>query len=378
MHASGVVLDGRAVLLLGPAGAGKSSLAAALLRAGGQLLSDDVVALRLSDGALIAHAGSVALQLRAAEDERLSAEERAALGRPAGTVEGKQRYVSGEAPDAAPLGCVFLLERSAREPAVERLEAVDPFELIASTFNLSVRTPARLRRQLDVVSAIASSGVDPSSARAARRRCNWARGDRPRAPRLGAMARESRRGRTPARAAASACWSSERQRCSPEPGAHKPASCSSGRAERRGASVHRGGPTRDARPAPARAEQLVGLAVRRAGRPRRARRALRPRTGRGSARRVRGSARRAGRGGVWASVRPVRRRGPRPRAGSLRGGARPAGRPAAGLCTRGGRAPVRRARARSARAAATHPGSGSTRAAAVDRERHRPARAHSV
>jgi hypothetical protein len=158
MHASGVVLDGRAVLLMGPAGAGKSSLAAALLRAGAELLSDDVVALQLSDGALIAHAGSVALQLRAAEDQRLSAAQRTALGRPAGTVEGKRRYVSGEAPDAAPLGCVFLLERSAREPAVEQLGAVDPFELIASTFNLSVRTPARLRRQLDVVSVLASSG----------------------------------------------------------------------------------------------------------------------------------------------------------------------------------------------------------------------------
>jgi hypothetical protein len=159
MHASGVVLDGRAVLLMGPAGAGKSSLAAALLRAGAELLSDDVVTLQLSDDALIAHAGSVALQLRAAEDQRLSTEERTALGRPEGTVEGKQRYVRGEAPDAAPLGCVFLLERSVREPAVEQLAAVDPFELIASTFNLSVRTPARLRRQLDVVSAIASSGV---------------------------------------------------------------------------------------------------------------------------------------------------------------------------------------------------------------------------
>src|ERR1700677_1802439 len=44
MHASGVVLDGRAVLVAGPPGAGKSSLAAALVRAGGQLLSDDAVA----------------------------------------------------------------------------------------------------------------------------------------------------------------------------------------------------------------------------------------------------------------------------------------------------------------------------------------------
>jgi hypothetical protein len=156
VHASGVVLDDGAVLIAGPAGAGKSSLAAALLRTGGRLLSDDAVALELSDGALVAHAGSVALQLRPAEHERLSAEERAALGDPAGSLEGKRRYVTNQVPDAAPLAHVFLLERSAREPAVERLEAVDPFELLASTFNLSVRTPARLHRQLDVVSAIAS------------------------------------------------------------------------------------------------------------------------------------------------------------------------------------------------------------------------------
>jgi hypothetical protein len=160
LHASGVVMGGRAVLLTGPTGAGKSSLAAGLVRDGGQLLSDDAVALQLhDDGALVAHAGSLVLQLRGAEDERLSENDRADLGRPAGSVEGKQRYLSAAMPEAAPLGCVFLLEHSERQPAVESLPAVDPFELIASTFNLSVRTPARLRRQLDVVSAIAAGGL---------------------------------------------------------------------------------------------------------------------------------------------------------------------------------------------------------------------------
>jgi hypothetical protein len=159
MHASGVVVNGGAVLLSGSAGAGKSSLAAALIRVGGQLLSDDAVALQLRDGALIAHAGSVALQLRQAEDERLSISERAALGDPAGNIEGKRRYLSDEAPAPAPLAGMFLLERTSRQPAVERLTAANPFELIASTFNLSVRTPERLLHQLDVVSAIASRGL---------------------------------------------------------------------------------------------------------------------------------------------------------------------------------------------------------------------------
>jgi len=159
LHASGVVLDGRAILLAGPPGAGKSSLAAALVRAGGQLLSDDAVALELSDGALIAHPGSTALQLRSAENQRLSAKERAMLGHTIGSVADKQRYVSASTPEPVALGSVFLLERSDDEPAVERIAAVDPFELIASTFNLSVRTPARLLRQLDVVSTIADRGL---------------------------------------------------------------------------------------------------------------------------------------------------------------------------------------------------------------------------
>ena len=62
-------------------------------------------------------------------------------------------------PDSAPLVGLFLLERSTDEPALEQLRAANPFELIGSTFNLSVRTPARLLRQLDVVSAIASNGL---------------------------------------------------------------------------------------------------------------------------------------------------------------------------------------------------------------------------
>jgi hypothetical protein len=159
MHASGVVFEDSAVLIAGPPGAGKSSLAAALVRSGARLLSDDAVALQLSDGALIAHAGSMMLQLRPTENHQLSPGERTALGRRASCESGKHRYLRDDAPDSAPLGSVFLLEPSEQAPPVEQLAAVDPFELIGSTFNLSVRTPERLLRQLDVASAIASRGL---------------------------------------------------------------------------------------------------------------------------------------------------------------------------------------------------------------------------
>ena len=158
-HACGVVLDGRALLIAGPSGSGKSSLAAALVRAGLPLLSDDVVALRLHDGMLTAYPGSTAVQLREEEDRRLSEEQRASLGRPARPRAGKRRYIGDHMPEPVPLGSFFLIERSAAEPAAEMLEPASPFELLASTFNLAVRTPARLRYQLDVVSALASGGM---------------------------------------------------------------------------------------------------------------------------------------------------------------------------------------------------------------------------
>ena len=156
LHASGVVLRGRAALFTGPPGAGKSSLAAALLRHGATLLSDDTVALEQCGPELLAHPGAALLQLRSAEHDRLSTRERTALG-PATSFLGKQRYSPSLNASPAPFGELFLLERSADGPLVERIDAVDPFALLASTFNLSVRTPERLVRHLDLAVALAAT-----------------------------------------------------------------------------------------------------------------------------------------------------------------------------------------------------------------------------
>jgi hypothetical protein len=156
LHASGVVLHERAALFAGPSGAGKSSLAAALLRRGAAMLSDDTVALQPREGMLIAHPGAALLQLHSIEHERLSAHEHAVLGPPE-TFLGKQRYSPSVSASPAPFGALFLLERSTHGPSVERIEAVDPFALLASTFNLSVRTPERLTRHLDLAVALAAT-----------------------------------------------------------------------------------------------------------------------------------------------------------------------------------------------------------------------------
>jgi hypothetical protein len=156
LHAAGVVIGAGAVLLAGEPGAGKSSLAAALVRQGAGLLGDDAIALNQRDGELVAHPSVGLLHLRAAEQTRLTASERSALGTPT-ELAGRWRHTRVVA-DAAPLAALLLLERSTRGPILERLQQVDPWDLLASTFNLSIRTPERLRRQLDVVGALAASG----------------------------------------------------------------------------------------------------------------------------------------------------------------------------------------------------------------------------
>lgn len=156
LHAAGLVLGGHALLLAGEPGAGKSSLAAALMRRGAGLLSDDCVALERRDGRLVAHPGAGLIYLRDAEHDRLSADERAQLGT-ASRFAGKQRYAPAGVAEPAAFGALLLLERAEEGAALERIEEVDPFALLGATFNLSVRTPERLTRQLDVVGELISS-----------------------------------------------------------------------------------------------------------------------------------------------------------------------------------------------------------------------------
>jgi hypothetical protein len=55
LHASAVIVDSRAIALVGPAGAGKSTTAGAFAVAGHAVLSDDIVALRPDGESWIAH-----------------------------------------------------------------------------------------------------------------------------------------------------------------------------------------------------------------------------------------------------------------------------------------------------------------------------------
>lgn len=63
LHATALEAGGGAVALLGPSRAGKSTLAAALVRAGCRLLGDDLAALSPADGGFLVHPGQPRLRL---------------------------------------------------------------------------------------------------------------------------------------------------------------------------------------------------------------------------------------------------------------------------------------------------------------------------
>jgi hypothetical protein len=172
LHASAVVvpgggpLGGEAALFSGPQGAGKSSLAAALVRRGARLLADDTVAMSVRAGRLLAHPGPGMVQLRPAEHERLGREtqrsrahaDEAQVAAASEPVLGKHRLAVPVRAEGVAFGGLFLLERgTAGMPPLERIEQVDPLRLLATTFNLSVKTPQRLTRHLDLAGALAAS-----------------------------------------------------------------------------------------------------------------------------------------------------------------------------------------------------------------------------
>jgi hypothetical protein len=195
-----VVHRGGAVALVAASGGGKTSLALELVLRGLPLLNDDVLV--VEPGAPIAaHPGPGLANVRRDGSGLAERLEEAGLGRALGETADETRMAIRRHAAPVPLAAVLYLERPApaeRAPAgervsggerpapgeraaagegasggeraaaveraeageratVERLAAVDPRLLLASTFNLALRDPGRLARQLDVCGAIAES-----------------------------------------------------------------------------------------------------------------------------------------------------------------------------------------------------------------------------
>jgi hypothetical protein len=160
-HAAAVSVDGGAVLLIGPSGAGKTSLAVQLVLAGAGFLTDDVLAVdRDAGGALRAHPGARGAGLRASEQARLQARERTALG-PLRALDDKAWATLPAAVGPFAVRAVCFVTRppdsDATLPALERLREPSAQPLMASTFVTSVQTPARLANLLEVCADLAAT-----------------------------------------------------------------------------------------------------------------------------------------------------------------------------------------------------------------------------
>jgi hypothetical protein len=153
LHASAVELRGRAVALVGPAGAGKSTLAAAFACRGVPVLSDDVVPLDDRGPTLCVQPGNPRLRLWPESAEALFG---AADALPRLMPDWDKLYLDLRGNGFAfqetplPLGAVYLLgprKGDARAPFVEPLPAQEGLmELVANTYvNYLLDAPMRAR-----------------------------------------------------------------------------------------------------------------------------------------------------------------------------------------------------------------------------------------
>jgi hypothetical protein len=155
-HASAAEIAGKAGVFVGGPGAGKTTLALSLAARGAGFLADDVVAVSASPGEIRVEPGAGVCNIRRDVVNRLFT----ATNGPPGHVLGRDREtlrVTVPRRDASVrLAAIYYLDPAPRRSlAIEPLVPVDPRLLLANSFNLVIRTPERLARQLDLCARLA-------------------------------------------------------------------------------------------------------------------------------------------------------------------------------------------------------------------------------
>jgi hypothetical protein len=162
LHATAVVVDGRAVGLLGDSGNGKSTLAAGFIDAGFAVLTDDVLVVHAREGQALAFPGPPRLKLFPKVAERLVAD----LGR-ASRMNGDtaKLVVPLEDPQVhnrpVPIAALYELAApagapGARDVRIERMSGREAaLALVRGAFNQRLVTRDRLTRQFAAAAGLA-------------------------------------------------------------------------------------------------------------------------------------------------------------------------------------------------------------------------------
>jgi len=137
LHASAIAVSGKSVVFLGDKGAGKSTTAGAMIRAGHRLLTDDVVALDLSDpGQPMLLPGFPQLKLAADAAEAIRLEQAEVRPQVHAQIDKAQHRLRGGFSDnAVPVSRIYVLERGERAaisplPSLAALPAIIKFSYI--------------------------------------------------------------------------------------------------------------------------------------------------------------------------------------------------------------------------------------------------------
>ncbi|MGH9049590.1 MAG: hypothetical protein ACRDY4_07675 [Acidimicrobiia bacterium] len=156
-HASVIALGRGAVAFVGRSGAGKSSIAAALVARGAGFVADDVLVVGTDDDPIRAYPGFGLTSLHRDVLALLPGGTTEWLGPQVGADQHGVRIAVDVVPGALPLTAVYFLGRATRSDGslIERIDPVDPRVVLAGSYNLLVRTVERRIRHLDVCARLA-------------------------------------------------------------------------------------------------------------------------------------------------------------------------------------------------------------------------------
>lgn len=157
LHASGVVIDGEAVVFLGESGDGKSTLAAWARANGHQLLTDDVAVVRVTDDGIVVEPGPSFVKLNIDSALVLGGSWDEVYGED--TQLPKPHYLLSEnvAREAKPLKRIYALDEG-DESRIERLDNRDAFsELVRNTYVRSYLDEVGQEEHLDRCGTLVNS-----------------------------------------------------------------------------------------------------------------------------------------------------------------------------------------------------------------------------